>query len=105
MNKDNEKEKTYPEKKKKKKKKKKKPSGCTRRTDAWPRRSSAPFASVAVPLWALRASCPAVGARVPLGDYACLAACLGGAPYGTGLARMADSLPRHYVWHIALLEC
>ena len=104
MNKDNDKEKTYPEKKKKKKKKKK-PSGCTRRADAWARRSSAPFASVAVSLWAARASCPAVGARVPSGDSVCLAACLGGAPYGTGLARMADSLPWHYVWHIALLEC
>ena len=72
---------------------------------SWPRRRSAPFASVAVPLWALRASCSTASACVPCSDSICLAACLGGALYGTGLARMADSLPRHYVWHIALLEC
>jgi len=103
MNKDNDKEKTYPEKKKKKKKKK--PSGCTRRAGAWARRSSTPFASVTVPLWALRASCSAASACVPCSDSICLARGPGGALYGTGLARMADSLPRHYVWHIALLEC
>jgi hypothetical protein len=80
------------------------PPGCTARADVEPRRSSAPFASVAVPLWALRASCSAASACVPCSDSVCLVGGPGGALYGTGLARMADSLLWHYFRHIALLE-
>jgi hypothetical protein len=48
---------------------------------------------------------PQTARACPCSDSVCLAGGPSGALYGTGLARMAYSLPWHYFWHIALLEC